>query len=270
MTKAIDISMIRGMRKTRRPDAHKGDFGYALLSAGSQGMMGAAVLASRACLRSGVGLLSVLTDLEERHILQTAVPEAMCVFALPDLSRVTAVGMGPGWGRSPVRLHWLQQLLFCNKPLVIDADAINLIAEYQLIQNLPAGSVLTPHEGEFDRLCGQSSSRSERIVKATAFAKTYQCVMVLKGHKTAVCTPDGEIFTNTTGNPGMATAGSGDVLTGLITGLLAQGYNASEAARMGVWLHGKAGDLAIADTFTAETLLSGDLTRYLSMAFKAL
>ncbi|MBP5318308.1 MAG: NAD(P)H-hydrate dehydratase [Paludibacteraceae bacterium] len=270
MYEKFDLEQARALRMKREPDAHKGVFGHALLAVGSRGMMGAAVLAAKACLRAGAGLVSVLTEPDERFIVQTAVPEAMCRFDLPDLQRITAIGAGPGWGQSPQKLELLQQLIFCNKPLILDADALNLIAGYQLLAHLPAQCILTPHEGEFDRLFGTADSRQERIDTAIQVARQRQCVVVLKGHETAVCLPDGSVSLNTTGNVGMATAGSGDVLTGIITSLRAQGYPASDAARLGVWLHGKAGDLAIADGYSYESLLAGDLVDYLNKAFKAL
>ncbi len=255
---AITRTFVTSHLKARDVSAHKGDFGHALLVAGSYGKMGAAVLAARACLRSGVGLLTVHVPVKGVEIMQVAVPEAMVnadtsekiITALPaDLSRYTAVGIGPGIGQEPFTKNALLQLLLAaGPPLVLDADALNLLANHrELMELLPPGTILTPHAREFERLAARSfKTLPERLEAARAFAARYKVTLVLKGAGTAVCTPSGLTYINTTGNPGMATAGSGDVLTGLITALLAQGYAPAEAAAMGVFLHGDAGDRAAA------------------------
>ncbi len=258
---------------------HKGDYGHALLIAGSKGKMGAALLAGRACLRTGAGLLTVHIPQRGETILQTAFPEAMVSLdkhtdyftSLPDLSPYQAIGVGPGLGQnfeSAVALDELFQAV--RKPMVIDADALNLIAaNKELLNAIPPHSILTPHPKEFDRIAGESQTMYERLHKAQALAKEHTLCIVLKGTHTAVCTPGGSIYLNNCGNPGMATAGSGDVLTGILLGLLAQGAAPETAAVAGVFLHGTAGDLAAAYR-SEESMLAGDITEMLGKVFKQL
>ena len=266
---------------TRSPFAHKGTFGHALLSAGSKGMMGAAQLAAKACLRSGAGLLTVHIPACGYAILQCGVPEAMaecdaetdCVssLSLPALSHYTAVGIGPGIGRSGNALQALKQLLqYYRRPLLCDADALNLLSENPtLLEFLPPNSVLTPHPGELERLIGPTADAAERLQKTQEFAWRHRCVCLIKGAHTAVVCPNRQVFFNTTGNPGMATAGSGDVLSGVILALMAQSYPSDTAACLGVFLHGLAGDLALAAQ-SEESLLAGDIVSHLGPAFKKL
>ena len=269
---------IASLIKTRERFAHKGDFGHALLIAGSAGKMGAAVLAAKGCLRSGAGLLTVHIPSRGEVILQTALPEAMveldrnadCVTELPDASKYDAIGIGPGIGKADETRELLKKLLETVPaiPLVVDADALNLIADNnELLHHLPEGTILTPHVGEFDRLTGSSDNSYERIQKARSIAAEQKICIILKGSYTAVCTPTGRIFFNTTGNPGMATAGSGDVLTGLILGLLSQGYRPEEASVIGVYVHGVAGDLAAAN-LSEESMIAGDIIQMSGIAFK--
>ena len=269
---------IASLIRTRERFAHKGDFGHALLISGSVGKMGAAVLAAKGCLRSGAGLLTVHLPGRGEIVMQTALPEAMIdmdknadfVTELSDISKFDAVGIGPGIGMEDGTLALLGKLLetIRTKPLVIDADALNLIAEKgELIHQLPEGTILTPHPGEFDRLAGSSDYAYERIQKARALASEQKICIILKGAYTAVCTPTGKVFFNTSGNPGMATAGSGDVLTGMILGLLSQGYRPEEASVIGVYLHGVAGNLAAAH-LSEESMIAGDITQMLGTAFK--
>ncbi|MDR2118187.1 MAG: NAD(P)H-hydrate dehydratase [Tannerellaceae bacterium] len=265
------------MLPRRKKFAHKGMFGHALLIAGSRGRMGASLLAAGACLRSGAGLLTVHTPLCGETVLQTACPEAMlsldahtdCFSALPDLAAYTAIGLGPGLGQHPLSGEALHALLReSTVPLVIDADALNLIASRkEWTDCIPPGSILTPHPKEFDRLAGASDSSYERLMKAQAFAAEHRLTLVLKGAYTATCTPDGNIYFNSSGNPGMATAGSGDVLTGVILGLLAVGLQPEDAARTGVLIHGTAGDLAAAYQ-SEESLTAGDIVEKLGKAFR--
>jgi NAD(P)H-hydrate epimerase len=257
--------------------AHKGMFGHALLIAGSRGKMGASLLASRACLRSGAGLLTVHLPSGGEHMLQTAFPEAMIspdpqedyVTTLPDITPYPAIGIGPGLGTHPASGHVLKTLLQqSSRPLVIDADALNLIAlNREWIDDIPSRSILTPHPKEFDRLAGASDSSYDRLMKAQNFAAEHSLIVTLKGAHTATCTPDGNIYFNSSGNPGMATAGSGDVLTGIILGLLAAGHHPEEAAQTGVFIHGTAGDLA-AIYQSEESMIAGDLIGKLGKAFK--
>ena len=241
--------------KVRKRFSHKGNYGHALLMAGSYGKMGAAILASRGCMRSGAGLLTVHVPHYGYHIIQIASPEAMVsidrsdilITEFPDLNNFNAVGIGPGIGTKPNTVTALKDLLnsIGNRAMVIDADALNIISENkELLDILPENSILTPHPKEFDRLAGTSSSHFERLEKAVTFAKEHKVVIVLKGAFTITILPDGRCLFNSTGNPGMATAGSGDVLTGIILGLLAQNYSPEDAAMAGVFIHGLAGDIA--------------------------
>ncbi|MDR1557844.1 MAG: NAD(P)H-hydrate dehydratase [Tannerellaceae bacterium] len=257
--------------------AHKGMFGHALLIAGSRGKAGAALLAARACLRSGVGLLTVHLPSCAEGFIQTAFPEAMVspdthpghFASLPELTGYSAIGIGPGLGRHPESAAALKALLEqASCPLVVDADALNLLAaDKELLNLLPACSILTPHPKEFDRLAGESASSYERLKKAQAFAGEHRLILVLKGAYTATCTPEGNVYFNSSGNPGMATAGSGDVLTGIILAFLAAGYKPEDAAITGVLLHGIAADLAVIYQ-SEESLLAGDIIEMLGKAFK--
>ena len=260
----------------RKKFSHKGTYGHALLMAGSYGKMGAAVLATKACLRAGVGLLTTHIATKGYEIIQTAVPEAMVsidagtdyISAFPDLSKYSAIGVGPGIGSNDFTGFMLQKLLqTVTVPIVLDADALNLLATSKEWMNLlPVNSVLTPHPGEFDRLAGPSVNGFERHLKQIKLSKDYKIIIVLKGAHTSITVPDGTCWFNATGNPGMATAGSGDVLTGIILSLLAQGYSPFRAALTGVYLHGLAGDLACEDT-GVESLLSSDIINYIGKAF---
>jgi len=275
----IQKDYVRSLLKKRSRFAHKGNFGHALLIAGSLGKMGAAVLAGKACLRSGAGLLTAHIPQSGNEIMQTSLPEAMTsidnnelIFSkLPQLELYDAIAVGPGIGTEKITFAALTDLLRnSTKPMILDADALNIIAQdSSLLELIPPNSILTPHPKEFDRLAGTSSSSYERLHKAMEFAKSTKTYLILKGRYTAICTPEGECWFNTTGNPGMATAGSGDVLTGILLGLLAQSYTPREVSILGVYLHGLAGDIASED-FSEESLLSGDIIRYISMAFKEL
>ncbi len=269
---------LRAVLRPRPDTAHKGYFGHALLVCGSRGMAGAAILAARASLRSGVGKVTVHTAAVNLPVLQTAVPEAMvlpdecdhCITTCPDLSPFSAVGIGPGLGRDQCTAQALHDYLSAaDKPMVIDADALNLIAQHQLLSLVPEGSILTPHAGELDRLAGRTLSADERLDEAVQLTAHYGFYLVLKGHPTAVCAPDAQVLLCPAGNAGMATAGSGDVLTGIITGLLAQGYTPQEAATLGVWLHATAGDYAT-EHLQQECMLAGDIISHLPQAFKRL
>ncbi len=268
---------IRKMIPVRPRFAHKGTFGHALLVAGSRGKSGAAVLAAQACLRSGAGLVTAHVPAETYPVVQTAVPGAMCsvdeglgmVTESPVLSDYSAVGIGPGLGRAPETLGALERLLKKVKvPLVIDADGLNLIAENpRLLELLPEGTILTPHPGEFRRLFGDPGDSWHRLQLQREMASRYGVYIVLKGAYSTVAFPEGNLVFNPTGNPGMATGGSGDVLTGLLAGLLAQGMAPGEAAMAGVYLHGLAGDLA-AKKFSRPALIATDIVRFLGKAFQ--
>jgi NAD(P)H-hydrate epimerase len=225
-----------------------------LLIAGSEGKMGAAVLATGAILRSGIGLVSVLVPKIGRDVLQISHPAAMVIVdrekkelsSLPSLGPYQSIGIGPGIGKGKKTQVLVKELLerfVC--PLVFDADAINIISENKdWLKLLPQNSILTPHPKEFERLVGKSKSDAEVFEKAIQFSKKFQVFLVLKSAHTLICFPNGNVYFNSTGNPGMAKGGSGDVLTGLITGLLAQGYSSGNACIIGAYIHGLAGDFA--------------------------
>ena len=264
--------------KHRDRFAHKGDFGHALLIAGSRGKMGAAVLAARACLRSGAGLLTVHIPESGVQVMQTALPEAMVsqdknadYFSSTPMAGHWTVGIGPGIGQQSDTVNAFTDLLSTVKaPIVLDADALNILANNpELLVKVPENSILTPHPKEFDRLVGKSETTYDRLHKAQSFAREHKLYVVLKGGYTATCTPEGEVIFNNCGNPGMATAGSGDVLTGVILGLLAQGYTPKEAATLGIFLHATAGDLAAA-SLSEESMIATDITEHLGIAFKQL
>jgi NAD(P)H-hydrate epimerase len=226
--------------------SHKGDFGKILLVGGSLGKMGAMVLASKSALRTGAGLVTCHVEESEHHILQTSVPEVMCNWGLiPNAGYYDAIGIGPGWGLDHRRNLMELLLKDFHKPIVVDADGINLLAKHpEMIEKLPKGSILTPHVGEFGRLIGEFGSHIERVQKAKEFATKHQLILVLKGANTVISFPDGRQVVNSSGSPYMATAGSGDTLTGMITAYLGMGYSSDSAALCGVYHHGLAGEIA--------------------------
>jgi NAD(P)H-hydrate epimerase len=275
--RTIELEEIRSLLPRRSKFAHKGTFGHSLMISGSYGMMGAALLAGESCLRSGTGLVTLHVPRFGYAIVQTGFPEAIVsldqsdiLFSEPpDLSPYSAIGIGPGLGCKPNSSKGLKMLLERTKvPLVIDADGLNILSQHpEWYALLPEGCILTPHPKEFDRLAGESRSSYERHLKQLEFARKHKVVVVLKGAHTGIASPDGSYCFNTTGNPGMATGGSGDVLTGLLTGLLAQGLSSFNAALAGVYLHGLAGDLA-AEASSEEALIAGDIILYLGEAFR--
>ncbi len=257
--------------------SHKGSYGHALLIAGGYGKMGAAVMASSACLRSGVGLVHVHVPKLGYSILQTAVPEAMVsidpheeyLSSLPDLAPYSAIAIGPGIGFAQQTKNSLK-LLIQNSgvPILFDADAITILGENRTwLSFVPKNSIFTPHPKEFERITRKASDDFDRNRLQREFAMKYGVYVVLKGAFTCICGPDGTCYYNTTGNPGMATGGSGDVLTGLILGLAAQGYPPLWACLLGVYLHGLAGDLA-ARKHGMEALIAGDIVKKIGKAFK--
>ena len=270
---------VRKLLKTRSKFDHKGTFGHALLVAGSFGKVGAAVLSARALLRSGVGLLTVHVPKCAYEILQTSVPEAMVqvdpaqewITQINDTSAYQAIGVGPGLGQHTDSVKMLRLLMEnFNRPMVFDADALNILsANRELLHLVSKGSILTPHPGEFKRLVGEWKNDFERIEKQKDLSVQLGAVVIVKGGYTTIACSDGEIHFNSTGNPGMATGGTGDVLTGILTGFLAQGYTAPQASVLGVYLHGLAGDLA-AREIGQESLVAGDVIRFLPAAFRQL
>lgn len=275
----VEMDELRKLRIKRPKFAHKGMFGHALLLAGSKGKMGAAQLAAVGCLRSGTGLLTAHVPQCGLDIMQITVEEAMCsvdshtdfLIDLPKLEGFSAIGIGPGIGTEKDTANVLKRLLQdakCN--LVIDADGINILAENKTwLSFLPKGTILTPHPKEFQRLVGSWEDSYERLQLQKDFSKKYGAIVVLKGAHTCITTPAGQTFFNSSGNAGMATAGCGDVLTGIILGLLAQGYAPEVASVLGVWLHGAAGDAA-ANLTSKEYLTASNIHEHLYLAFRTL
>jgi len=265
--------------RPRQKFAHKGHFGHALLLAGSYGKAGAAILAASAALRTGAGLFTAHLPAGLVSVMQATLPEAMCIadeghsiITHPgNISAFNAIAVGPGIGKDPQTANAFKLLIQnSSNPMVIDADGLNLLAENPTwLPFLPGGSILTPHPKEFERLAGKYNDDYERLEIARAFSLKYQIYLVLKGAHTMVVAPSGKTFFNSTGNPGMATGGSGDVLTGIILGWLAQGYTPLQSALMGVYLHGLAGDMA-ARRLGYEGMLAGDIVFHIPKAIKRL
>ncbi len=272
-----EVTFIKKLIRPRHAYAHKGNYGHALIMGGSYGKMGAALLAAKACLHSGSGLVTVYTGSGGCNILQTALPEAMfeadpCadhISKLPDDGlRYNAIGMGPGIGmHESTGTTVLRLLETIHVPTVLDADALNLLSiKKDFASLLHEECILTPHPKEFERLFGPSKNDFERMERAKEKAQELNVYIVLKTHHTLIACPDGTSYFNNTGNPGMATGGSGDVLTGILTGLLAQGYSLKEACLLGTYLHGLAGDLG-AQQLSQEALLAGDIIHNIGKAY---
>lgn len=286
----VDNSVVKSILKKRKKFSHKGDYGHGLLVAGSFGMGGSAILASRAALRSGLGLLTVHVPGRLYNIMQVSVPEAICTIDESDniftscfgndvhnigidsygneLVKYKAVAVGPGIGKAPETVAALEEILSkCDKPMVLDADAINIISSHkELLKLVPENSILTPHPKEFARIAGDYSDTRDGAMMQMEFSREHKVTIVLKGANTSISTPGGSLWFNPLGNPGMATAGSGDVLGGVILGLLTQGYDAEQSAIAGVYIHSMAGDLASAQKGEA-SLVAGDIVDHLGEAF---
>lgn len=276
----LEENNIRSRLLHRDDFAHKGNMGNALIVAGSYGMSGAAVLATRACLRSGVGKVTAITPKKNYDIMQIAVPEAVLQMdheetaftEAVDTDGFDALGIGPGLGRQETTaIAMIAQIRRAQCPIVADADALNILASHRAwMQQLPKGIIMTPHPKELDRLTGSPANADyERLHRTCELAKSLQAYIILKGHNSALCLPNGNVFFNPTGNSGMATAGSGDVLTGIITALLARGYHQQNACMVGMYLHGLAGDLA-AKELSKESLVASDIIDHLPQAFQYL
>lgn len=274
----VDEKIIRSMLKKRQAFSHKGNYGHVLLMAGSFGKMGACVLANKAAVRSGAGLVTCFIPACGYLIMQTAIPEVMCLCDKEEdcLSEIpekpeqySAIGIGPGIGQHQKTVDALKKLLsVIKKPMVLDADALNIMGKHKaLLKEIPPHSLLTPHPREFERLFGKTKNSFERLTLQLKKSKEHNLYILLKGHRTCITSPDGQVFFNSMGNAGMATGGSGDVLTGLLTGLLAQGYKTGETAVLGAFLHGFAGDLAAAD-LSEESLIASDIIAYFGKAYK--
>lgn len=274
----VDEKIIRAIYRRRKKFSNKGNYGYASLLCGSYGMMGAAILSSAACLRSGVGKLTCVTCEAGYDIIQSTVPEAMCkvsgekyIHRFSEFENFDTIGIGPGIGKYDSHKKLLEDL-FTNykKPIVIDADALNVLSKNQNLYSLiPENSILTPHPKEFERLFGTTNSDFDRLDLALAKAEELKIFIVLKGNYTFVATPSGNGYFNSTGNPGMATAGSGDVLTGIITGLVAQNYSSLNACILAVYLHGLSGDIA-AEKLSEEAIIATDIIQNLGEAIKSI
>lgn len=258
---------------------HKGDYGHAYIVGGSYGMMGSVVLSSKAALRTGVGKLTSVIPQCGYDILQTSLPEAMVNVVPHDIHLVETqlelkegdiIGFGMGAGTHEKSIELLTSLLHQVKtPMLIDADGLNMLSKHpELLELIPEKSVLTPHPKELERLIGSWNNDFEKLDKVQEFSKKYKVTIVVKGSYTMTISSD-NIYINTTGNPGMATAGSGDVLSGVITGLLAQGYDPAIAAVFGVYIHAQAGDMVIADS-VPDALIAGDIIEYLGKAIRSL
>lgn len=271
----IEKEDVREKLQPLDPFINKYDNGTLYLIAGSYGMMGAAVLAARGAQRIGAGLVTVHGPASANSIMQTACPEALfeadqsdlCTTAINCKHRFSVIALGPGMGTSDETIdavdHFLKNY---HKPCLLDADALNCIAKRpMLLRSIPKGSIITPHTGEFDRLFKRSVTDEERLKRAISVSKTHNITIVLKGHYTMTVRPDGKVYINSSGNPGMATAGSGDVLTGIIAGLISQGYSPDTSVWMGVYLHGHAGDIA-ATKQGEQSLIASDIIDNLGAA----
>ncbi len=270
---------VASLLRKRSRFSHKGTYGHALLIAGKTGMAGASILAAQACLRSGVGLLTIHAPLRNNDILQISVPEAMidhdysddCFTTATEADPFEAVAVGPGIGKEMETAEALiEQLQITSVPMVLDADALNILSlNGSWLEQIPPNSILTPHPKELERLVGTCNDTYERIAKAGELAERLHVHVVLKGAYTAIVTPGRNVAFNPTGNPGMATGGSGDVLTGILLALLAQGYRPGDACRLGVYVHGLAGDMA-ADAEGQMGMTASSIVKYLPQAWKAI
>jgi len=272
----VDAYFVKSLIRKRSKFSHKGTYGTSLIIGGSYGMVGAVVLATKACLKTGVGLSVAYVPKCAYEILQTAVPENMVktdeefnhITSIPELEKYKAIAIGPGLGQAEDTVKAVGELLEkATIPLVIDADALNILSlNKEWMTKIPEGSILTPHPKEFERIAGTSNDNYERLELLSLLSKKIKSVIVLKGAHTAIASPDGSIYFNASGNPGMATGGSGDVLTGIITSLVAQGYSSLHAAILGVYLHGYAGDFAAREE-SQESLIASDIISWIGKFF---
>lgn len=278
----LDKSYLNSLILPRKNDTHKRNYGHLLLVCGCKNMPGAALLATGASLKSGCGLVtlhSVKTATDAAVISHPSAmfsidPESDVVSSVPsDLTKFSCIGVGPGLGRDPRTAVALEFLMGQAKqegiPMLLDADALYFVAFNPILMGLiPEGSVMTPHEGELRRFISWETPE-EKYQKTLELSRALNCTIVSKGYHSLVFTPGGEVYENTTGNPGLAKGGSGDVLTGLVAGLMARGYEGQTAAKLGTWVHGYAGDF-LTDSFTAESYSSKDIIDYLWAGFKEL
>lgn len=272
----LDDEYIRPLLRERKKFDHKGIYGHGLLIAGSYGKMGAAILAARAAMKTGMGLLTCHVPRSGNPVIQTSFPEAMTrsdaddniITKIGDTKSFDAIAAGPGMGTDIVTQKAFHSVLLNRtRPLVIDADGLNILGmNPKWLSVLPPNTILTPHPKEFERIAGKSENSFKRLSKQKEFASDHNCIVILKGAYTSVAFPDGRIFFNSTGNPGMATAGSGDVLTGIVLSLLAQGYTPQNAAITGVYIHGLAGDIASV-RYSQESIIASDIIDNIGNAF---
>jgi len=272
----IEELLIRPLIKKRKKFDHKGIYGHGLLIAGSSVKTGAAILSAKAALRAGIGLITCHVPSKSVTSVISSLPEAMIrcdqnseiITSVENFNEFSAVGAGPGLGKAPETALMIHNLICeCKKPLVLDADALNIIsANKEWIEKIPPDSILTPHPKEFERLAGKTDDGYSRLMCQVSFSEKHNCIVILKGAYSSISLPDGRVFFNSTGNPGMATAGSGDVLTGIILSLLSQSYRPADAALVGVYLHGLAGDIA-AEKGGMECIIASDITGNLGEAY---
>ncbi|MXV38417.1 NAD(P)H-hydrate dehydratase [Flavobacteriaceae bacterium Ap0902] len=278
----VDQFLVQKIYKPRKRFSHKGTYGHALIIAGSYGKIGASVLTTKVTLKAGAGLVTSYIPRCGYEIMQSSVPEAMCltdkdenyISSFPNIENYKSIGIGPGLGTDAITKNafyqWLKNSDFHNKSLVLDADALNLMSQDKsLLQYLSQNAILTPHPKEFERLVGSSKNSLDRLKLAQDFAHQNQMIIVLKDAVTVIISPDAKVYFNSTGNAALATGGSGDTLTGIITGLLSQGYSSIQACQLGVWLHGKSADLALTNE-SMESFIASQITDYLSTAFKSI
>lgn len=275
----VDFEIVKQHYTPRGIFSHKGTFGHALIIAGSRGMMGASTLSVNACLRAGAGLVTAHIPQVGYSIMQSQAPEALVQLdedtnhfsKVHDITKYSAVAVGPGIGQDEITVNAFRNLIgSVNIPIVIDADGLNILSKHKdLLDLLPANTILTPHVGEFNRLFGHASSGCKRLILAIEMAAKYNVIIVVKGAFTQVVCPSGMVYVNSTGNAGLATGGSGDVLTGIIAGLLAQGYSPESACVVGVYIHGLAADL-VAQSVSQTSMVATDLLCYIGKAFSHL
>ncbi|PZU83043.1 MAG: bifunctional ADP-dependent NAD(P)H-hydrate dehydratase/NAD(P)H-hydrate epimerase [Chryseobacterium sp.] len=272
----IDETLIKNIYKHREEFSHKGTYGKSILVGGSYGKIGAVLMSTLSALRTGSGLTFTIAPKCGNVILQSQIPEAMVIDSGEnyinkiEIQDKAIYGIGPGLGKEiETKKALLEFLKNYENPIVLDADALNILAETEKLNLIPKNSVITPHPLEFERLFGKTDNSFERLELAKQKAKELQIFIVLKDHHTAVITPSQKVFYNITGNSGMAKGGSGDVLTGILTSLISQKYEIESACIFGIWLHGKAGDFA-AKEVSKEAMLPTDLISKLGGTFKYL
>jgi NAD(P)H-hydrate epimerase len=272
----IDKDIIAGIYRKRNRHSHKGNYGHALLFSGSEGKYGAALLSTKACLKAGAGLVTAAIPKNGNSSLFTYCPEAMVIasgdnylHACPNLDPYKAIGVGPGIGTRIETSNALKSLIQQSQGnIVFDADALNIISDNPTwLSFLPSGCILTPHPGEFERLCKEKLTAYSRMNKALMLAKKWNVIIILKDAFTMICTPSGNVLMSTQGNQGMATGGSGDVLTGILTSLLAQGYTPLETSILGVYIHGLSANISLGHN-SFESITAGTIIEHLGEAFK--